>query len=206
MQLGFYFNQTRCTGCFTCTVACKDWHDIPAGPAAWRRVLTLEKGDYPDVFVTSVSTACYHCAKPMCVAVCPTGAITKRPQDGVVVVDREKCLGNDKCTACVKACPYDAPQFGAEPGAKMQKCNLCVERFSEGKRPICVESCPMEALDAGPMDILRKKYGIVEEAEGVFNRQCEPSIIFKPRTDAKNRPLVAIDVAPVKDLASIENW
>jgi len=52
MQMGFYFDQTRCIGCFTCIVACKDWHDIPAGPASWRWVHTIEKGKYPELFVS----------------------------------------------------------------------------------------------------------------------------------------------------------
>ena len=44
MQMGFYFDQTLCTGCYTCIVACKDWHDVPAGPASWMRLKTVEKG------------------------------------------------------------------------------------------------------------------------------------------------------------------
>ena len=95
MQMGFYFDQTRCTGCFTCIVACKDWNDVDAGPASWRRVTTIEKGKYPDLFVAFLSVACHHCVKPSCVSACPVNAITKREQDGVVVVDREACLGKD---------------------------------------------------------------------------------------------------------------
>ena len=51
MQMGFYFDQTRCTGCYACVVACKDWHDVPAGPASWRKVATIEEGNFPDLFV-----------------------------------------------------------------------------------------------------------------------------------------------------------
>ena len=51
MQLGFYFDQTRCTGCCTCMVACKDWNDIPAGPASWRRITSVEEGDALDPFL-----------------------------------------------------------------------------------------------------------------------------------------------------------
>ncbi len=46
MQLGFYFDQTRCCSCYTCIVACKDWNDVSAGPVSWRRVITVEKGDF----------------------------------------------------------------------------------------------------------------------------------------------------------------
>ena len=47
-QMGFYFDQTRCTGCYACVVACKDWHDIDAGPVSWMRVNTIEKGKFLD--------------------------------------------------------------------------------------------------------------------------------------------------------------
>ncbi len=180
-QMAFYFNQSRCTGCYTCTVACKDWHDVPAGPASWARVSTLEKGKYPNVSVSFMFFPCYHCANPTCVPACPVGAITKRKEDGVVVVDRELCLGKDKCELCLEACPYDAPQFGAEDNAKMQKCDFCLDRFAENKPPICVAGCPLRALDAGPLDELKKKYGDIEEAEGfTYSLETKPSIICTP--------------------------
>ena len=97
MQLGFYFDQTRCTGCFTCAVACKDWHDTPAGPATWMRVLYREEGRFPDLFVSRIASPCYHCAQPVCAFVCPNEAITKRDEDGIVIVDREKCRGEHTC-------------------------------------------------------------------------------------------------------------
>jgi len=97
MQTGFYFDQTRCTGCFACAIACKDWHDVPAGPAKWMRVLYSEEGKFPNVFVSYLATPCYHCAEPVCAFVCPNEAITKRDEDGIVVVDREKCRGEHPC-------------------------------------------------------------------------------------------------------------
>lgn len=97
MQLGFYFDQSRCTGCYTCCVACKDWHDIPAGPAKWMRIQTIERGKFPNLFMAFLATPCYHCAEPVCISVCPAGAITKREEDGVVVVDRDKCKEAVRC-------------------------------------------------------------------------------------------------------------
>jgi anaerobic dimethyl sulfoxide reductase subunit B (iron-sulfur subunit) len=114
---------------------------------------------------------------------CPVGAITKRKEDGIVVTDREACLGNTGCDGfCRAACPYKAPEFGFESGAKVQKCDLCLDRWPEGKKPICVEACPMRALDAGPLDELKKKYGNVRSAVGFgFSEEANPSIIFKLR-------------------------
>ena len=97
MQLGFYFDQTRCTGCFACAISCKDWHDIPAGPANWMRILYREEGTFPEVFVSHVASPCYHCAEPVCAFVCPNEAITKRDEDGIVVLDSDKCREEHTC-------------------------------------------------------------------------------------------------------------
>jgi anaerobic dimethyl sulfoxide reductase subunit B (iron-sulfur subunit) len=197
MQMGFYFDQTRCIGCDTCVVACKDWHDVPAGPASWIRIRTIEKGKYPDLFVASLLIRCYHCLEPVCVKACPVNAISKRTQDGIVAVDRESCLGRDHCQLCLESCAYDVPQYGAEENAKMQKCNLCIERWAENKKPICVDACPMRALDAGPIEELRAKYGDCREAESfVYSAELFPSVTFKPKMDTKGRAVQRVEVAP----------
>lgn len=91
MQKGFYFDQARCTGCFACSVACKDLHNTPAGPANWMQIKYREAGNFPNLFVSHQAVPCYHCANPVCSFVCPNDAITKRKEDGVVIVDRDKC-------------------------------------------------------------------------------------------------------------------
>ncbi len=183
MQIGFYFDQTRCTGCGTCQVACKDWHDLPAGPENWMRVLYTERGKFPDVFVSYLISPCYQCLDPVCVPACPVDAISKREEDGVVVVDSQACLGNEECDVkCLKACPYDAPQFGPEPGSKMRKCNFCLDRWIEKKLPVCVEACPTRALDAGPLGELEAKYGNIRRAEGfAYSERSKPAVVFKPK-------------------------
>ena len=184
MQIGFYFDQSRCTGCYTCIIACKDWHDnMETEPENWIKVSAIEKGKFPDLSLSYLFITCLHCAEPPCIPACPVGAITKREKDGIVVVDREACLGNASCnTACQLACPYDTPQFGPEPDAKIEKCDLCLERWAEKKKPICVEACIMRALDAGPLDELTAKYGKTREAEGfVYSEKAIPSIVSKPK-------------------------
>ncbi len=182
-ETGFYFDQTRCTGCYTCAVACKDWHDIDAGPVNWMRVEPIEEGRFPNLFLAYLASPCFHCADPPCVSACPSDAITKREPDGIVLVDREKCLGNTECrTLCLNACPWGAPQFGSEDNAKMQKCDLCRERLEQEQQAICVEACPMYALDAGPLDELKKKYGDVKKAAGFsYSERFRPSVTFKPK-------------------------
>jgi len=182
-QLGFYFDQTRCTGCFTCSVACKDWYDIDAGEENWMRITAIEKGEFPNLFMAYLAMACNHCADPSCVKVCPGNAITKRETDGIVIVEQEKCIGKKECgSKCLKACSWDAPQFGSIENAKMRKCNLCVERLDQGKQTICVDACPMYALDVDDIENLIKKYGSTVQAEGfLYNDKIKPSIIFKPK-------------------------
>ena len=75
MQLAFYFDQTRCTGCYACAVACKDWHDVPAGPAKWINVVAIERGKYPEPFLAYLPSHCYHCIKPACVSACPVDGV-----------------------------------------------------------------------------------------------------------------------------------
>ncbi len=182
-QIAFYFDQTRCTGCSACRVACKDWNDIPAGPENWMRIHYTEEGKCPNVFVAYTVAPCWHCEDPVCVPACPVNAIVKNNENGIVTVDREVCLGNFECDEkCRKACPYDAPQFGAEPGAKMGKCNFCIDRYTAGKLPNCIEACPVRALDAGLMADLRKTYGGVNQAAGFkFSKRVKPAVVFTPK-------------------------
>jgi len=97
MQKGFYFDQARCTGCYACSVACKDWHNTPAGPANWMQIHYREAGNFPNLFVSHLAAPCYHCAEPVCSFVCPNNAVTKRKEDGIVVVNRDKCRGDEPC-------------------------------------------------------------------------------------------------------------
>lgn len=147
----------------------------------------MEKGKCPNVSVRFLSIACCHCQNPTCVYACPVNAITKREKDGVVIVDQGVCLGGKRCGfACREACPYDAPQFDAEEDAKMQKCNFCIDRLEENKKPMCVEACMTKALDAGPMEQLKTNYKEISEAEGfVYLPGLKPSVLFKPKFHAK---------------------
>jgi anaerobic dimethyl sulfoxide reductase subunit B len=146
-QYGFTFAKEKCVQCFGCEVACKSWRDVEKG-VRWRRVSNIWLGRYPDVKNASASVSCMHCADPVCVKACPVEAIKKREEDGIVVVDRDKCIG---CKTCSKECPFGAPQFGAD--GRMQKCDMCMNEGYLGKEsPPCVETCPTKALQFGKMD------------------------------------------------------
>ena len=184
MQIGFFFDQTRCTGCSACRVACKDWNDIPAGPENWMRVHYTEKGKFPKAFVSYMIAPCWHCINPVCAQACPADAITKREADGIVLVDSNVCLGKTECDVkCLKACPYDAPQFGAENNAKMRKCNYCLDRHLAGKVPGCIEACPVRALDAGSLAELEKKYGRNRTAvDFKYSQRTKPAVVIRAKS------------------------
>ena len=80
-QYGFYFDVDRCVYCHTCETACKATRDVGPG-ISWRKVIEIWAGEFPDVSRTFVSLSCLHCAEPACEQACPTGAISKRAEDG----------------------------------------------------------------------------------------------------------------------------
>ena len=116
MQHGFYFDASLCVKCHACEIACKTWNEVEVGPR-WREVVKVESGEFPEVQAMNVSMACMHCADAPCQTACPVGAITKRTDDGIVLVDPKTCIG---CGFCAWACPFNAPQLTAMTG-KMEK-------------------------------------------------------------------------------------
>ena len=108
-------------------------------------------GHYPDVFAYKVNMSCNHCADPACLPTCPTGAIWKRADNGVVDIDSTLCIG---CRRCEAACPYGAPQWDPTEHI-VKKCNMCIDELEAGRKPYCVMACMMRVLDIGPIDALR---------------------------------------------------
>jgi len=141
---------------------------------------------------------CYHCENPVCIKACPNGAIYKEEKYGAVLVEPDKCQGTRKCWS---ACPYGAPQYeGDEPGVKMSKCNMCIDRLELGLKPICVLSCSMRALEFGPLDELINKYGNLRTIEDMPRESItRPSVVFK-HADPKRQ------VIPWDSSRALELW
>lgn len=140
-QLGFYMDSSRCIGCFSCAMACKNQYHQESG-VVWREVYPLKEEIYPHAERAFYSLACNHCEHPVCAEVCPTAAYTKRESDGVVIHDAQRCIG---CGNCIRACPYGAPRYNPVT-KKAEKCSLCWQRLDAGLQPACVQGCPTSAL------------------------------------------------------------
>lgn len=154
MSLGFYVDLQRCIGCRTCQVACKDRRDLQSAGPRPRRVDSFECGTYPDVSPFHLALSCNHCDDPACVAGCPTAALHKAG-DGTVQYDADRCV---VCRNCMTVCPYGAPQHD-EDANLIAKCDACKALRDAGRNPVCVDACPMRALEFGELDELRAAHG-----------------------------------------------
>jgi Fe-S-cluster-containing dehydrogenase component len=140
-RLAFVVDSSRCLGCFTCAMACKNqYHQEPG--VVWRQVYPLDEAIYPHRERAFYSLACNHCRNATCLEVCPVGAYTKRDKDGVVVHHQSKCIG---CGNCIRSCPYGAPKYNPVL-KKAEKCSLCWQRLDAKLLPACVMACPVRAL------------------------------------------------------------
>lgn len=184
-QLAFFFEQRACTGCHTCRVACADAHDL--GPDQdYRRVWEVQGGSWrregaalvPELFAYWNTVACCHCRKPACLEVCPSGAISKRGEDGVVLIDSARCVS---CRSCLEVCPYGAIALSPSTG-RAEKCDFCVEELALGRPPTCVVACPMRALDWGDLEELRHRRGGAEGGPGFPDPSTtRPALLVLPR-------------------------
>ena len=94
-------------------------------------------GEYENTFMMYLPRLCEHCLNPACVASCPSGAIYKREEDGIVLIDQEKCRG---WRMCVSGCPYKKIYYNWSTG-KSEKCTLCYPRIESGNPTVCSETC-----------------------------------------------------------------
>ena len=174
---GMVIDLAKCVGCDSCTVACKAENRTPPG-ISYNVVLEQETGTYPNVRIEALPRPCMQCENPACVSVCPVKA-TYRGEDGIVVIDADRCIG---CKYCIAACPYGArsadegssyavemqaadqvtaPEYGVDRGARgayrgtygtVRKCTFCAHRIVEGEAPACCETCIGDARYFGDLN------------------------------------------------------
>ena len=138
-EMEFFIDPNRCIGCESCVQACSEC-DTHKGHS----MIHLEFVDRSTT-VQTVPVVCMHCDSPTCAEVCPADAI-KRTGDGVVQSARKpRCIA---CSNCVIACPFGVPKMQSELNL-MMKCDMCYDRTSIGKKPMCASVCPSQALFYG---------------------------------------------------------
>lgn len=132
------FDVRRCTGCISCTVNCSLENNVPGGRQRTDVVQVPVQDSKGHVSTLPLPHQCNQCDNPPCVQVCPVKATYKRKEDGIVVIDYNKCI---HCQACVNACPYGARKKDPEMKNPPEKCNFCIHRLEAGLLPSCVETC-----------------------------------------------------------------
>ena len=138
----------RCSGCDSCVVACKFENNLDLG-VYWNRVRVVgPSGTFPDIEQYWLPTQCQQCENAPCIAACPTGASYRDEENGLVLIDKETCIG---CQACMDACPYGARSYNEDLNV-VEKCTCCVQRLRDGEKPACVHNCSCGARFYGDLD------------------------------------------------------
>ncbi len=175
---GMLYDATRCLGCRACERVCAKAHDLPEPQDELKAGVVRRTNESQRLAINNCITSkgevyarnsCMHCNEPACAAACLTQAMYKT-KEGPVVWRGDKCMG---CRYCMVSCPFDVPKFeyhSANP--KIQKCDLCYDRFKEGKIPACAEACPGDALTFGTRRelIAEAKKRIFENPKDYYNQ------------------------------------
>jgi formate dehydrogenase iron-sulfur subunit len=156
-----------CTGCKACSVACKEWNELPAEktklitsyqthkdftPTTFTYVTFTEKYENQKMSWLTRKAQCFHCADPACMKACSSNAISKT-DSGYVIIDHIKCIG---CGYCAENCPFGVPKID-EVKKKSFKCTGCIERVENDLLPACVHTCGPSSLTFGEHDAMLDK-------------------------------------------------
>ncbi|OGT25344.1 MAG: hypothetical protein A2Z17_04650 [Gammaproteobacteria bacterium RBG_16_66_13] len=199
----FIVDTLRCIGCGRCVRACKEENAVPMDPKynrTWvERFVRTAEGDvyvdspdagihgfaspevnekYEDLEITKsffVPKLCNQCEKPPCVQVCPVSA-TFKTADGVVLVNRGKCIG---CRYCIQACPYGSRYLDPHEHVA-DKCTWCYHRISRGLLPACVTVCPVGA----------RKFGDLRDPESEVSRLVDQLRMYVLKEELGTEPRV----------------
>ena len=146
-------------------------------------------GEFENTFMMYLPRLCEHCLNPACAASCPSGAIYKREEDGVVLIDQEKCRG---WRMCVSGCPYKKIYFNWQSG-KSEKCTMCYPRLESGEPTVCSETCVGRIRYLGVMlyDADRiSEAASAKDEEDLYEAQCDifldpsdPEVIKQAKAD-----------------------
>jgi len=179
----FVIDVSICNGCYCCQIACKDEHvgndwmpyarPQPDTGQFWLKLNEFVKGTVPKVKMHYLPVMCMHCDDAPCVSACPIESVIYKRDDGLLIIDPEKCTG---CRNCVDSCPYGAVYFN-EGLNIAQKCTGCAHLLDDGwKEPRCVDACPTQALRFGDEDELRELIGRADVLKPEM--KCKPRVYY----------------------------
>ena len=165
-------------------------------------------GEFENTFMMYLPRLCEHCLNPTCAAACPSGAIYKREEDGIVLIDQEKCRG---WRMCVSGCPYKKIYFNWKSG-KSEKCIFCYPRIEAGQPTICSETCVGRIRYLGVLlydaDKIQEvastenEKDLYKEQLGLFLDPNDPAVIAQARKDGiPDSTITAAQQSPVYKLA-----
>ena len=145
--------------------------------------------EFEDTFMFYLPRICEHCLNPSCVASCPSGAMYKRVEDGIVLVDQDQCRG---WRMCVTGCPYKKVYFNHKTG-KAEKCTLCYPRLEVGLPTVCSETCVgrlrylglvlYDADRVAAAATIEDETQLLEAQRSVFLDPHDPAVIAQARAD-----------------------
>ena len=146
-------------------------------------------GEFENTFMMYLPRLCEHCLNPTCVAACPSGSIYKREEDGIVLIDQEKCRG---WRMCVSGCPYKKIYYNWNSG-KSEKCTFCYPRIEAGQPTVCSETCVGRIRYLGVMlydaDRIEEAASTADEQDlyqaqlDIFLDPNDPEVIAQARKD-----------------------
>ena len=157
----FFLDPSRCIGCQACVHACGEC-DTHRGHS----MIHLEYVDRGSG-VQTAPVICMHCEDPTCAKVCPADAIKQDDRGIVHSAAKPRCIG---CSNCVLACPFGVPKYKVQFD-QMMKCDMCYDRTSAGKKPMCATVCPSGALYYGPREVIERQRREIPVHEFQFGRQ-----------------------------------
>ena len=242
-KLGLVIDLDTCVGCHACVINCKEWNTSGYGTAlsdqdpyganptgAWlNRIHTFEVtptkpkgqgvgeviGTAGEARVVHFPKSCLHCEDAPCVTVCPTGASYKRQEDGIVLVDEDKCIG---CGLCAWSCAYGAREMDAAAGV-MKKCTLCIDRiYNEeleevDRQPACVRTCPAGARHFGDLGDPNSDVSILVKERGGFdlmpeqgNKPVNKYLPPRPRSDLGAGAAMASPETATEEPGGLLGW
>ena len=218
---GMVIDLDKCFACQSCTAACRMENNTPVAgknqadmgrAILWNEVLPFVEGEYPNVTETMIPRPCMHCDDPACIKVCPVQA-TYKTEEGVVLIDYERCIG---CRFCTVACPYQVryfnwfapewpealkahlnpdPEVAPRPKGVVEKCTFCVQRLRKAREAAEVEGRTFNATDYIPACVETctghaRYFGDLDDPHSLVSQLASSPRAFRLQEELGTKPKV----------------